>query len=440
VVLSWDKATDNETPANGISYTIYLGKSAGNYDVTAPCSFVNNGVRKIVKSGNVNEVNSLTLNNLPEGKYYWSTQSIDNNFEGSAFAAEKTFTICHNLSVGQDTSVCKGDTIKLHAGTPGDVVNWYSLSKGVLATNTKTIDYKVDANDKIVVELTNALGCVLHDTINLTTLALPSVKLGNDTAICYQKPITLNVGSGWSKISWYKDNEGIVASNAATYTYNVSTSATFIAAVTDGKGCKNRDTIYITKNDLPSFTLGTDKSLCFADTAKLSVSKSFPEIKWYKANNGTEMASGVNYKYPVTQTDTLITKAIDANGCKNNDTIVVHMYPLPDIKLSKDTSICFGDEVTIKSNKKFLQRITEEVTASGQALDDIIWSVNTNNDNLDQTLARMRRYSGNREKCKPELRLRRSVYGAWPPFPLDSRCCLSFSGRSRKRRRGSLRQ
>jgi len=42
---------------------------------------------------------------------------------------------------------------------------------------------------------------------------------------------------------------------------------------------------------------------------------------------------------------------------------------------------------------QFLQRITEEVSASGQALDDIIWSVNSRNDSMQETLARMRRYA-----------------------------------------------
>jgi two-component sensor histidine kinase len=43
--------------------------------------------------------------------------------------------------------------------------------------------------------------------------------------------------------------------------------------------------------------------------------------------------------------------------------------------------------------EKFLMRITEESVASQQALDDIIWSVNTNNDSLASTFARMRRYA-----------------------------------------------
>jgi signal transduction histidine kinase len=40
----------------------------------------------------------------------------------------------------------------------------------------------------------------------------------------------------------------------------------------------------------------------------------------------------------------------------------------------------------------FLDRIEEEVANSGQALDDIVWSINTKNDTLEQTVARMRRY------------------------------------------------
>jgi len=42
--------------------------------------------------------------------------------------------------------------------------------------------------------------------------------------------------------------------------------------------------------------------------------------------------------------------------------------------------------------EKFLQKISDEVTSSSQALDDIIWSINTTNDSLNETLTRMRRY------------------------------------------------
>jgi ligand-binding sensor domain-containing protein/two-component sensor histidine kinase len=46
-----------------------------------------------------------------------------------------------------------------------------------------------------------------------------------------------------------------------------------------------------------------------------------------------------------------------------------------------------------KEAELFLNRITEEVNVSSQALDDIVWSINKNNDNVAQTVARMRRYA-----------------------------------------------
>lgn len=41
----------------------------------------------------------------------------------------------------------------------------------------------------------------------------------------------------------------------------------------------------------------------------------------------------------------------------------------------------------------FLNRIAEEVNISSQALDDIVWSINKDNDTIEQTVARMRRYA-----------------------------------------------
>ena len=43
--------------------------------------------------------------------------------------------------------------------------------------------------------------------------------------------------------------------------------------------------------------------------------------------------------------------------------------------------------------EKFLSRISEEVAASSQALNDIIWNVNSRNDSMEETLSRMRRYA-----------------------------------------------
>ncbi|MCG2759741.1 MAG: FG-GAP-like repeat-containing protein, partial [Candidatus Delongbacteria bacterium] len=104
VTFSWDKATDVETPQNGLSYNLYI-RSDSLY-VKSPMSNDSTGYRKIVKTGNANQINSWTINNLPGGKYYWSVQAIDNAFAGSAFAAEKSFII-GTLAIPSNVAISK---------------------------------------------------------------------------------------------------------------------------------------------------------------------------------------------------------------------------------------------------------------------------------------------------------------------------------------------
>jgi len=63
------------------------------------------------------------------------------------------------------------------------------------------------------------------------------------------------------------------------------------------------------------------------------------------------------------------------------------------------TNISILTELSKRNKEKpektdaYLARISEEINASGQALDDIIWSVNSKNDTIRETAARMRRYA-----------------------------------------------
>ncbi|MBK7978950.1 MAG: VCBS repeat-containing protein [Ignavibacteriae bacterium] len=92
VVFTWDKSTDNETPQNGLTYNIKIGRTPEFGDILSPMSDIQNGYRKIVFSGNTGSSISWRIKNLPEGEYYWSVQAIDNSFSGSEFAEVKSFT------------------------------------------------------------------------------------------------------------------------------------------------------------------------------------------------------------------------------------------------------------------------------------------------------------------------------------------------------------
>ncbi len=102
VTLKWDKATDTETPQSGLTYNIRIGTTPASSNISdgvqnlSPGSSTMTGYRKIVERGNVGLYpgsGSYNVNCLANGTYYWSVQAIDHGYEGSAFAAEQSFTI-----------------------------------------------------------------------------------------------------------------------------------------------------------------------------------------------------------------------------------------------------------------------------------------------------------------------------------------------------------
>jgi len=93
VTLSWSKATDNETPQDGLSYNFYLGSSSSGTEIVSPMSDTATGKRRVVKRGNAEQNTSWTIDGLSDGTYYWSVQAVDNGYAGSEFAPEQMFFV-----------------------------------------------------------------------------------------------------------------------------------------------------------------------------------------------------------------------------------------------------------------------------------------------------------------------------------------------------------
>jgi hypothetical protein len=135
-LLSWDAATDTETPTDGLAYTLRIGTTPGGFDVMAPMSIINTttgagkalacspdcpeGYRKVVALPPIRpqagggrpswQVDGLT----PGTTYFWSVQAIDGAYAGGDFAAENSFlspTIRYVATTGSDA----GNTCLVHA-------------------------------------------------------------------------------------------------------------------------------------------------------------------------------------------------------------------------------------------------------------------------------------------------------------------------------------
>lgn len=91
--LQWNSGADAETPASVLTYNVRLGTSPDGNNIIGPNANPTNGFRRVVNTGNAGRRKAWSLNNLPAGRYYWSVQTIDNQFAGSSFTEERSFTI-----------------------------------------------------------------------------------------------------------------------------------------------------------------------------------------------------------------------------------------------------------------------------------------------------------------------------------------------------------
>ncbi len=86
VLLCWNKASDNQTPQNGLTYNLRVGTTPGGSEIMS--------VMSVAGIGNVNLNNKWGIKNLdPNKTYYWSVQTIDNCFKASQWAPEQHFNI-----------------------------------------------------------------------------------------------------------------------------------------------------------------------------------------------------------------------------------------------------------------------------------------------------------------------------------------------------------
>ncbi len=86
VTLQWD--APNYLPANkraGLSYNLLLVKLGDSRYLTSPQSDSSNGYRRIVAQGALGANLSRTFRDLDDGDYFWQVQTVDQDFEGSAF-------------------------------------------------------------------------------------------------------------------------------------------------------------------------------------------------------------------------------------------------------------------------------------------------------------------------------------------------------------------
>lgn len=169
----------------------------------------------------------------------------------------------HHLSLGNDTTICQGDSIELQTQIPGVLTKWQNGSNLPNIFVKQTGDYWV--------QVSNSCGS-WEDTIHVEVQDIPTFTLGPDTAICGTGgSLLLQAPAGMDSYSW---NDGSTGTD-----FLVTKSGTYWLTVTN-KCFSYTDTIRI-KEDWPiNIELGPDTTLCHGEVLVIDANMGHGNFKW----------------------------------------------------------------------------------------------------------------------------------------------------------------
>ncbi|HMJ89504.1 MAG TPA: FG-GAP-like repeat-containing protein [Candidatus Acidoferrum sp.] len=105
VMLSWNSATDDHTPAGGLTYNVRAGTRHGGNDLLSGHVNATNGFRRVPAMGNAMLSHSLTLTGITNGQtVYWSVQAVDTSFAGGSFATETSVVSLPRLHITRSSA------------------------------------------------------------------------------------------------------------------------------------------------------------------------------------------------------------------------------------------------------------------------------------------------------------------------------------------------
>ncbi len=263
--------------------------------------------------------------------YLWSTGSTDsyinvtvsgtykvevtdiNNCKGS----DSAFVRIDNMPIvnlGNDTSLCEGNSIELNAETTGTSYLWSDKSTNSSFQVTKPGTYYV------VVENGK---CSASDTIKIDVVSFLKPGFGNSIKACDEA--TLDAGNNGCSYKW---SEGDTSRKI-----KVNESGDYWVQI-EKYNCRDTETVSVNILQSPRVYLGPDIYKCKNDTVTLSAND--PE-------NGYTYLWNDSISGPILKTSFAGVYYLDVhspNGCSSSDTISVYDYSLPYVNLNNEYYLC----------------------------------------------------------------------------------------------------
>jgi gliding motility-associated-like protein len=260
----------------------------------------------------------------PATNYLWSTgdttQTIFVSEGGTYSVTISNFqcTIIDSITaqeilfpvLGNDTSMCDGETATLDLSYSGATYLWSS------GATTPTINVSTTGQYWGTVMFS---GCTGSDTMNVSYISYPVIALPSNITICQNDSVLLDPGGPAESYLW--------STGALTQTIYASAGGVYSVTASNFQ-CSSSDSTTILQINFPQLA---DSTLC--DGQSISLNMFFPGASYLWSTNETTPYINVSLGGQYTVTATL-------GFCSANDTAQINFVPYPSISLSDSIDLC----------------------------------------------------------------------------------------------------
>jgi hypothetical protein len=267
-----------------------------------------------------------------------------------------------------DTAVCEGTETSLNitktAGTSPLVLHGNKGSLKFYGADTVLRAACLVSDTFKITQIIDSNGCVrdINDSVKITVFSTPVASIYGDTSVCplSETPVQIEFANGKAPytatlsigtFSFLQDSSLIVV--------RAATDSITLKSFIDSNGCAGiigADSIVkINVFETPEAWIKGDTSICYSDTAFVSLFFDKGRAPYKAVINGVEYIASEDtiLKYKITADSRFTLESLsDYNNCtglvlSDSNTVDIISYDLPTVSLTKDTTICMGDEGSI---------------------------------------------------------------------------------------------
>jgi gliding motility-associated-like protein len=252
-----------------------------------------------------------------------------------------------NIKLNKDTTICLGDTVLLKV--IGNNITSYSWIPNI-STNSQSLVHP-NTTKKYIVNVTNSLGCQSSDTATVKVNNVVINYKSNDTLVCKNKPVSLNITSTGAYF-WNWNGTNSLTPNNTTYTnLNVLVKDSITIIAKDSIGCSDTTFIKvgIKPNPLPTFTVQSD--ICFGECDTIHyIGNGGPNTQFTWSSPGSN-SNLTNPSVPVfcwtsSGTKNIYLTILDST-CSSSDTMSVNIHTPNKPIISGDSALCKGSDIVL---------------------------------------------------------------------------------------------